>query len=102
MLNWTDEATSARVRVLLDEDVVADVTYDLEAEGDGRVLDCTWPSDPGQFVVSARLQEDDDWETRDLADPDSDCAALWVMIERSDGPPSMPISRDCEFYADRC
>lgn len=102
VLNWTDEPTTAQIRVFLDDEVVVDETYELEPDGDGRVLDCTWPRDPGQFAVAARLREDDDWETRDLTDPDSECAALWVMIERATGPPSMPISRDCEFYADRC
>ncbi len=102
VLNWTAEAVSAQIEVRLGEEVVADVAYDLDAEGGGRVLDCTWPADPGAFAVAARLQDQDDWEIRDLTDIESECAATWIMIERPTGPPSMLISRDCEFYAGRC
>ena len=101
VLNWSTEATSVQVQVLLDDAVVTDVSYDLEADGGGRTLDCTWPSEPGQFGVAARVG-DNDWEKRDVTDPESDCAAIWVMIERPNESPSMPINRDCEFYADRC
>lgn len=101
VMNWMEESTPVQVRVTLDEEVVESVTDELEGK-DGQVLDCTWPTESGQFVVAARLGENDDWEKRDLTDPDNDCAAIWVMIEQPTGPPSMPISRDCERYADRC
>ena len=102
VMNWTETAVTVQIRVTQDDDVIEDVTHDLTGEGDGRVLDCSWPAEPGNFGVSARLGEDGSWETRDLTDPDSDCAAIWVMIERPEGPPSVLINRDCEFYADRC
>lgn len=102
VVNWTDEGTLVQVRVDLDGEPVKDVSYELGAEDGSRVLDCTWPAEPGNFVVSARLGDDDEWEERDVTDPDADCAAAHVMIDRTTHPPSIPISRDCEFYADRC
>lgn len=102
VLNWSDEETGVQIRILLDEEIIEEVTYDLDADGGGHVLDCTWPFDPGDFAVAARLSRAEEWETRDLTDPEHDCAAIWVMISDPDGPPSMPISRDCTFYDDRC
>ncbi|ELY52519.1 hypothetical protein [Natronolimnohabitans innermongolicus] len=102
VINWTDEATAVQVRVILGEAVVEEVTYEFEPEDSGRVLDCTWPSDPGHFVVAARLDADDEWEERDVTDPDESCAAVHVMVHQTTTPPSMPVSRECEFHADNC
>lgn len=104
-VNWTDQTVTVHVRVHYDEEVVEEVTYEFEPDDDGRVLDCTWPSEPGNFALSARLEDDDEWEKRDLTDPDSDCAAAYVYIGGTVGSAaaiSMPISRDCDFYANGC
>lgn len=105
VINWTGETTAVHIRVHEDDELVDEVTYELEPEDEGRVLDCTWPSEPGNFVISARLEDDDEWEKRDVTDPDADCAAVYLSIDRTVGSSigiSMLVSRDCEHYADRC
>ncbi|WP_207592423.1 hypothetical protein [Halomontanus rarus] len=105
VINWTDVKTTVQVRVDLDGEAVHEDMVELRPEDDGHILDCAWPSEPGHFVVSARLENDEEWEERDVTDPDADCAGAYVMIEDTIGSSpaiSMPISRACERHADHC
>lgn len=102
VINWAPVATAFQLEIRLDGEIVETITEDLEPDGEGRSLECTWPADPGEYSVRARLGPGDEWSERDLTDPDHDCVAIWMMIEEPGPSISIPISRDCEFYRDRC
>jgi len=104
ILNLTDQAVTVHTRVHYDEEVVEEVTYELEPDDEGRVLDCTWPSEPGDFALSARLEDDDEWEKRELKDYDSDCAAAYVHVGLPSDLDSLSIAvrAGCDSHADRC
>lgn len=105
IVNWTDRALTVHVRVHHDNEVVEQTQVEFTPEEQGHVLDCTWPTDPGVFSISARLSETDEWEKKDVTDSESDCAAVLVSINEtvnSSPAVSLPVSRDCDFYADSC
>jgi len=80
VVNWTDEPTTIDVRLERDDEILEEATYELES-GEGDSFDCTWPSEPGEFVVSTRTPDEDDWDARDLTDRGSDCIRSYVVVE---------------------
>jgi hypothetical protein len=93
VLNWTEKSKTLQVRVERDSETVADSTYELEADGQ-VALECTWPSEPGDFVVSARVGTDGEWTESDMTALDADC--VWpLVVVRSPASISMPTDTDC-------
>ncbi len=88
IVNRDDEGHTVDFRVKWGEKVVHRSTYKLTARTDGQpdgaVPERTWPSDAGQFTVSAR-KEGDDWQTVDPADRDyPDCYGVYVDINENE------------------
>ena len=95
-VNWIDELTAVDVRVAHEGEVVEEATFEFSEHGQSQLLDCTWPAEPGDFVVSARLEDDNEWKDREFADPEVECGKVLVMVDHPTEPPSMPTSTNCE------
>lgn len=85
--NRHESPHTVNLRVTWDDEVVHDRTYDIEGnDSDDRRLpgaapDRTWPDEPGQFTVSARL-EGDEWQTIDPEDEGyPECLGITVEID---------------------
>ncbi len=80
--NLDDEAHAVEFRVEWDGEVVHESTHRLEERSgrNGASPDRTWPDDPGQFVVSARLRGEE-WRSADPADAGyPDCFGVIVEV----------------------
>ena len=100
-INWSDEAVTVEIRIERNGEDVGGETFSFDPGDDGRRLECTWSTDPGAFVVAARL-DDGDWERRDLTEVDGECASVYVMIDDPGPSISMPINTDCEPIGGGC
>lgn len=95
-VNWIDEPTAVDVRVAHEGEVVEEAMFELSEHGQSQLLDCTWPAESGDVVVSARLEDDTEWKDREFTDPEVECGKVLVMVDHPTEPPSMPTSTNCE------
>lgn len=80
--NWYEETRTVQIRVEYDGDVVDDETHDIPGN-DAMVLDCSWPSEPGEIAVSARTEEYD-WLGGDIDHAETGCAEVLVVFTHDD------------------
>lgn len=85
--NRHDHPHTVDFRVTWNDDVVLNRTYQIEADDPednrlpGAVPEKTWPDDPGQFTVSARL-DGGEWRTIDPAEQNyPECLGVTVEID---------------------
>lgn len=62
--------SSIDLRIDWEGETIHNTSYEVEPEGhendliyDGPVPEKTWPDDPGQFTISARISGNEDWKT---------------------------------------
>lgn len=84
--NRDDQSHTVDFRVTWNDDVVHNRSYQIEANDvddnqlPGATPETTWPDDPGQFTVSARLNGED-WQTVDPVDQNyPECLGVTVEI----------------------
>lgn len=90
--NYTDSARTVDVIVEYDGEIESWVTESV-ASKDSRTLERAWPSDPGAFRVTARVDEDEPREITPADRNDPDCLNLFVRID-DDGALSFPTTTD--------
>ncbi len=76
-------------------------TYDLEGDGDSRVIEGAWSDDPGSYRVHARL-DDDGIQTADVMDgvgSSADCVRVLIRID-ADGDLAVWNGANCGTDAD--
>jgi len=79
--NLNNSSHSVDVIVEFDGEIEEWVTESLDADS-GVTLERNWPSDPGEFRVTARIDQDELIETTSESRSDSDCFNLFVRINR--------------------
>lgn len=97
--NWYEETRSVQIRVEYDGDVVDDETHEIPGD-DGVVLDCSWPSEPGDVAVFARTDEYD-WVGSDLDHAETGCAEVLVVFTHDDEFQFL-TSATCDSPSDSC
>lgn len=100
--NYSDTRKTVEVRVSNGDSELESSEFELESgeHGDdwvlpyGESLSCEWTSEPKQFIVEAR--RDDDWKTVDVGErAETDCAVAYVRID-TPGYPGLTLRvSDC-------
>ncbi len=80
--NGLDEARTAHVIVEDDTELIHWSDLTLEA-GETRRVERSWDLDPGSYVVSIRLDGQDEWQQVDLTRENSTCYGLFTRIRDS-------------------
>lgn len=90
--NNTGTSRTVDVIVEFDGEIESWVTETVDADA-SRIIEQEWPSDPGEFRVTARVDGDELRELTPADRNDPDCLNLFVRID-GDGTLSFPTTTD--------
>ena len=98
--NMTDEKRTVETRIAYNGELVEESSHTV-GESETVELECRWPSDPGEFVVRGRLEEDNEWVETELSDFDTGCASV-VFNVNSGGHFHILTGDDCDPPGTTC